>query len=481
MKKSRPNIQSTGRATARKILNRTLGGALALAMGLTSSEVLALDPAPAPTATEAPAPPQDPASQKFTLAELESMLAPIALYPDALLAQLLPAAAYPLDVVQAQRWLDKHKSAAAKNDFTAADRENWDPSVKALLRFPTVLQKMNDDLNWTENLGYAIVNQPQDVASVIQLLRQKAEKSGALVTTREQKVVRQKQDGRDIVIIESQDPSVVFVPSYNPQTVYAPGYNPAGAVVAGLLTFGVGVAVGSAISQPYWNWGAGAFYPPVWPGYAAWRPPYPGWRAGMPIVGGVSGNNNINIGNNVNIGNGGGNSLINNKPWRPDPGHYRPGGRFGAGGARPGLGRPGPGRPGTAGGIGGGAITGRPQTGGGLTGGGIGGGPSIGAPGRPGFNRPAASPIQRPAASPIQRPTARPMPARPGFGAGNIPRPAGGGNLARPAGPGFGGRPMARPAGGGFGGGRMARPAGGGFGGGRMARPAGGGGFRGRR
>ena len=471
MKKSRPDKQSTAPASAAKILSRTMSGVLALLMCLSPGEVMALDPAPAPTTTEAPAPPQDPASQKFTLAELETMLAPIALYPDALLAQLLPAAAYPLDVVQAQRWLDKHKTAVAKNDFTAADRENWDPSVKALLRFPTVLQKMNDDLDWTENLGYAIVNQPQDVANVIQLLRQKAEKSGALVTTREQKVTRQKQDGRDVVIIESQDPSVVYVPSYNPQSVFTPGYNPAGAVVAGLLTFGVGVAVGSAISQPYWNWGAGAFYPPVWPGYAAWRPPYPGWRAGTPVVGG---NNNINIGNNVNIGNGGGNTLINNKPWRPDPGHYRPGGRFGAGGARPA-----PGRPGTAGGISGGAFAGRPQTGAGPGGGGIGGGQAIGAPGRPGLNRPATSPIQRPAASPIQRPTARPMSAGPGLRGGGVTRPTDGGQLARPGGAGFGRAPVARPAGGG----RMARPAGGGFGGAGMGRPAGvgGGGFRGRR
>ena len=470
MKKCTNNTSAGGLTTPAKLLNRTIGGALALLIGLTpGGEVMALEsaPAPAPSQTQTP---QEPAAQKFTLAELETMLAPIALYPDALLAQLLPAAAYPLDVVQAQRWLDKHKSAAARQDFTAADGESWDPSVKALLRFPTVLQKMNDDLAWTENLGYAIVNQPQDVANVIQLLREKAEKSGALVTTKEQKVVRQKQDGRDVVIIESQNPSVVYVPSYNPQTVYAPGYNPAGAAVAGLLTFGVGVAVGAAISQPYWNWGAGAFYPPIWPGYAAWRPPYPGWRAGMPVVGG--GNNNINIGNNVNIGNGSGNNLVNNKPWRPDPGHYRPGGRFGAGGARPGVGRPGPigGTGGVGGGVGqlpGGLLNNSvPGKGPGRPAVGIGGpGQGIGSAIRPNPNRPAV----RPAANPVQRPVARPMPARAGLNGGF--NPAGGGRIARPAGgAGLGGARMARPAGGGFGGGgaRMARPAGGGFGGGGL-------------
>jgi hypothetical protein len=453
------NVPHHASLATKRHLRRTISGTLALLIGLTPHYALALDPTPPPTTAEG-AIAQEATPQKFSLAELEAMLAPIALYPDALLAQLLPAAAYPLDIVQAQRWLDKHKGAAAKNDFTAADKEIWDPSVKALLRFPTVIEKMNDDLAWTENLGYAIVNQPQDVANVIQLLREKAEKSGALVTTKEQKVVRQKQEGRDVVIIESQDPSMVYVPSYNPSTVYAPGYNSAGTVVAGFLSFGIGVAVGSAISQPYWNWGAGAFYPPIWPGYAAWRPPYAGWRAGMPVVGG---GNNINIGNNVNIGNGTGNNLINNKPWRPDPTHYRPSSRFGAGGARPGAGRPG-----GVGGIGGGAIPNRTLPGGGLSGGvhqltpnnplvkgpsrpgtGIGGGQGIGSGGRPNLNRPAANPIHRP--------QARPMPAKPSFGGGH----------------------MSRPTGGGFGGGHVARPAGGGFGGG--AHRGGGGGFRGRR
>ena len=468
MENHNPNTLHHVSLMIKRRLNRTISGTLALLIGFTPHYALALDPAPTTSTTEAPMAQEAP-PQKFSLTELEAMLAPIALYPDALLAQLLPSAAYPLDIVQAQRWLDKHKSAAAKNDFTAADKENWDPSVKALLRFPTVIEKMNDDLAWTENLGYAIVNQPQDVANVIQLLREKAEKSGALVTTKEQKVTRQKQEGCDVVIIESQDPSMVYVPSYNPSAVYAPGYNPTGAVVAGLLSFGVGVAVGSAISQPYWNWGAGAFYPPIWPGYAAWRPPYAGWRAGMPVVGG---GNNINIGNNVNIGNGVSNNLINNKPWRPDPAHYRPGGRFGAGGVRPGAGRPS-----GIGGIGGGVIPNHAAPGGGLNGGltgvtpnkplgkghgrpgaGIGGGHGIGAGGRPNLNRPATNPIHRP--------QARPMPVKPTFGGGHMARPAGGGGH------------MARPAGGGFGGGGLARPAGGGFGGGAHR---GGGGFRGRR
>jgi hypothetical protein len=92
---------------------------------------------------------------KFTQAELEKLLAPIALYPDALLAQVLPASAYPVQLVQAQRWLDKNKAAAANSDFSGADAQTWDPSVKALLRFPTVIRKLSDDLDWTTDLAAA--------------------------------------------------------------------------------------------------------------------------------------------------------------------------------------------------------------------------------------------------------------------------------------------------------------------------------------
>jgi Protein of unknown function (DUF3300) len=349
-------------------------------------------------------------------------LAPIALYPDALLAQLLPASAYPLEIVQAQRWLEKNSAAAATQDFSGADAQNWDRSVKAMLRFPTVLKKLSDDLDWTTKLGDAIVNQPQDVANVIQLLRAKAQEAGTLKTTKEQVVTTQKQDGREVVTIESPDPSVVYVPSYDPVAVYnpAPGYETGAAITAGVLTFGAAVAIGSAWRGPYWNWATGVFYPPVWPGYPAWRPPYPGWRPGMPIGGGG------------NIGN------ISNRPWRPDIGRYRPGGRppgVGGGiGGRPGLGGGVGGRPGLGGGVGG-----RPGLGGGA-------GSPISRP-RP-ATRPAARPGTRPAARPRPRPSARPTRHRPARG--GVPR--GGHRGFRPSHGGFrGGFHGAR---GGFHGGR---------------------------
>jgi hypothetical protein len=440
------------------VVSRKLTGSLAcLLIILSPQHSFALDPTPPVPSAEAVAPNMEPTSppaavleDKFTRAELEKLLAPIALYPDALLAQLLPASAYPLQIVQAQRWLDKNKAAAAKNDFSAADAQSWDPSVKALLRFPTVIKKLNDDLDWTTDLGDAIVNQPRDVADVIQSLRLKAEKAGALKTTKEQKITTQKQEDREVVVIEPADPSLVYVPSYDPVSVYDPM---AGAVVVGLLTFGTAIAVGSLWNNNYWNWGTGAIYPPIWPGYSGWRAPYPGWRPGLPVNGG----GNINIGNNVNIGN-------NLKPWRPDPGHYRPGL-----GSHPGIGGN---RPGVGGGAGRPSIPEGPRPGGGNR-------PSIPGAGGAVANRPGTKlprPGQRPAVNrPVpSRPAARPRPnvrppnsafgginfgagaqalgnrgAASRIGAGGLGRPGGGGGFPR----GGGGGAIRSGGGGGFHGG----------------------------
>ena len=133
------------------------------------------------------------AAETFSRAELEKLLAPIALYPDPLLAQLLPASAYPVQIVQAQRWLDKNKAAVANNDYSGIDNQNWDPAVKALARFPDVIKKMSADLDWTTDLGDAEVNQPQDVADVIQELRAKAQQNDTLKTTAQQTVTTTQQ------------------------------------------------------------------------------------------------------------------------------------------------------------------------------------------------------------------------------------------------------------------------------------------------
>lgn len=266
-----------------------------------------------------------PADEAFTNEELRKLLAPFALYPDALLAQLLPACAYPIDIVQAARWLDKNEAAVKKDDFSGADKQGWDPTVKALVRFPDVIQKLNEDLDATTDLGDAFVNQPEDVANVIQELRAEAQKGGSLKSTPQQKVTVQQQSGSDYIVIEPTDPEVIYVPTYDPATVYydgTPGW------VGGAIGFGVGIAVGAAIDNA-WDWGRGWVYPPRWPGYPGYRPGYPGYRPP----------GNVNIGNDINIGGGDrtniGNGNIGNgntRPWRPDNDRYRPGQ-----GSKPGL------------------------------------------------------------------------------------------------------------------------------------------------
>ena len=394
--------------------------ALAVAAALAADPLLAqaqqspapaATPAPAPAETAAPAPAASPAlaeaeqppeNSAFTREELEKLLAPIALYPDPLLAQMLPASAYPVQIVQAQRWLDKNKALVAKNDYSAIDNQNWDPAVKALARFPDVIKLMSADLDWTTDLGDAEVNQPQDVAEGIQALRAKAEAAGTLKTTDQQTVERVEasappvagapqgstapQAAASYIAIQPTDPSTVYVPTYDPAAAYQPYTG-----IAPLLGFGAGIAVGALWNNNYWNWGTGAIYPPVWAGYSGWN--------------GAVNNGNVNIGNNVNLGNVGNNV----KPWRPN-GNYRPGM-----GSKPGIGanRPGgAGRPGRPGGVGG---PGRP---GGV--GGVGGPGGIGGAGRPGGVGGAGRDPWR----------------RPPGGVGGPGRPGGVGGAGRPGGPG---------------------------------------------
>ncbi|MBN8998850.1 MAG: DUF3300 domain-containing protein [Rhizobiales bacterium] len=327
--------------------SRSIGAALAslLMIGAASFAGAAEDataaPAPAPAADQAlvaDAAAEAPADELFTTEELRTLLAPFALYPDALLAQLLPACAYPIDIVQAARWLAKNEAAVKKGDFSGADKQDWDPTVKALVRFPDVVEKLNDDLDTTTDLGDAFVNQPEDVAAVIQDLRAEAQEGGSLKSNQQQTVVVQQQaSGQDYIVIQPTDPEVIYVPTYDPATVY---YNDSPDWVAGAIGFGAGILVGAAVDN-VWDWGRGWVYPPRWPGYPGYRP------------GGIN-NGNINIGNDVTIGGGDrtniGNGNIGNgntRPWRPDD-RYRPGQ-----GSKPGLadkprpGSPGAKRPGT--------------------------------------------------------------------------------------------------------------------------------------
>ena len=255
------------------------------------SPVPAAAPAPAETAAPAPAATpalaeaeQPPENSAFTHEELEKLLAPIALYPDPLLAQMLPASAYPVQIVQAQRWLDKNKALVAKNDYSGIDNQNWDPAVKALARFPDVIKLMSADLDWTTDLGDAEVNQPQDVAEGIQALRAKAEAAGTLKTTDQQTVERVEasappvagapqgstapQAAASYISIQPTEPSTVYVPTYDPVAAYQPYTG-----IAPLLGFGAGIAVGALWNNNYWNWGTGAIYPRSGPAIRAGMAP----------------------------------------------------------------------------------------------------------------------------------------------------------------------------------------------------------------
>jgi hypothetical protein len=185
----------------------------------------------------------------FKQEELDQMLAPIALYPDSLLTQVLMASTYPLEVVQADRWAKKNKDMKGEALTKALEAQPWDPSVKSLVNFPQVLAIMSEKLDLTQKVGDAFLAQQKDVMDTVQKLRAKAQSSGNLKTTKEQVVKVEKE----VIIIEPASPQVVYVPSYNPTVVYGawpyPAYPPAyyyPPVYATPYAFGAGIAMGAA-------------------------------------------------------------------------------------------------------------------------------------------------------------------------------------------------------------------------------------------
>lgn len=198
--------------------------------------------------------------KEFSTQQLDQMLAPIALYPDDLLTNVLVASTYPLEVVQAARWRQDGTNVKLKGEplEKALDGKDWDPSVKSLVLFPDVLQTMNDKLDWTQKLGDAFLAQQSDVMDRVQFLRQKADDAGFLKTNEKQKV--SKRD--NAIIIEPANPDVVYVPVYQPTVVYGswwyPDYppyywywdTPPSYFVSGFF-WGTGLAIGTSL----WRWG----------------------------------------------------------------------------------------------------------------------------------------------------------------------------------------------------------------------------------
>ena len=205
-------------------------------------------------------------ASKLSQAQLESLVAPIALYPDPLVSQVLMASTYPLEVAEASNWLNTNKNLKGDALNNALQQQTWDASVKSLVSFPSVLQMMGTQLSWTQKLGNAVLAQQSDTMNAIQALRTKAKQSGALQSTQQQTVSNQ----GSAIVIQPADPQVVYVPTYNPTVVYGawpyPSYPPYAyyppGYVAGtaLLSFGVGMAVGAALwGGCHWGggWGGG--------------------------------------------------------------------------------------------------------------------------------------------------------------------------------------------------------------------------------
>jgi Protein of unknown function (DUF3300) len=232
------------------------------------AEAPATTPAPGAETPAAEVPPTTPPSAvgpSLRAEQLDQLLAPIALYPDALLAQILMAATYPLEIVKAGRWLRDPSHAALSGDQLAAalEAETWDPSIKAMVTFPKILMMMDANLDWTEELGDALVAQQADVMDAIQRLRQQAAAAGTLWSNEKQRVTEKGQG----IEIEPANPGYIYPPLYNPALVYgpwpSPEYPPFDIVPPDYgpdyggdfgLPFGIGFGAGIVVVEKIWPW-----------------------------------------------------------------------------------------------------------------------------------------------------------------------------------------------------------------------------------
>jgi hypothetical protein len=240
-------------------------------------------------------------SPKIPSDQLDALVAPIALYPDPLLAQTLAASTYPLELIQLQQWLARNPGLKDKALADAVAKESWDPSIQAMAALPDVVKRLADDIQWTTDLGNAFLAQQSDVMEAVQRMRKKAQDKGNLKTTEQQNVETKVVETKQVIVIEQANPQVVYVPSYDPVIVYGPPiypyppiyYPPAGYYAAGVaISFGVGVMMGAFWSGG-WGWGCG-------------------WGGNNNVT--INRNNNFN--RNSNIG-GGNRGNIGNRPTNP--------------------------------------------------------------------------------------------------------------------------------------------------------------------
>ncbi len=278
----------------RSTTGQTLVAALCVMSLAPGNSVMLAQQAQPPVATPAEAAPKIPNDQ------LDSLVAPIALYPDPLLSQTLVASTYPLEMIQLQQWLDKHKDLKGDALVAAVKKEKWDPSIQSMAALPDVVKQLAGNISWTTDLGNAFLAQQNDVMDAVQRMRAKANAAGNLKSNAQMKVETKVVETKTVVVIEQADPKVIYVPAYNPVVVYGPPVYPYPPVyypppVAGAaLAFGVGVAMGAA-------WGGGGGW-----GYNC------GW-----------GHNdvNVNVNNNYNKTNINNVNKSGNNNWQHNPQH----------------------------------------------------------------------------------------------------------------------------------------------------------------
>jgi hypothetical protein len=207
---------------------------------------------------------QQPPAPTFSPQQLDNLVAPIALYSDPLISQVLVACTYPLEVVEAQQWLQRNPGLKGQALMDAARQHDWDPSVQAMVALPDVMARLNQDIRWTTDLGNAFLAQQADVMSAIQRMRGRAEANGRLSSTPQQTVTTQTDNGQSAIVIQPADPQVIYVPTYDPMYVWGPpawGYYPSLYYPA----FGFGWGPGFDVGLYFGGWGFGG-----WGGWGGW-------------------------------------------------------------------------------------------------------------------------------------------------------------------------------------------------------------------
>ena len=170
--------------------------------------------------------PADQAAPKIPDDQLDSLVAPIALYPDPLLSQVLVASTYPLEIIQLQQWLQKNSTLKGEELTKAVQQQDWDPSIQAMAVLPDVAKRLADDIKWTTDLGNAFLAQQSDVMDAVQRMRMKAKDAGNLKSNEQMKVETKVVETQTVVVIEQTNPQVIYVPTYNPVVVYGPPVYP---------------------------------------------------------------------------------------------------------------------------------------------------------------------------------------------------------------------------------------------------------------